>query len=286
MLAALRSWGRRGGKLGALSVGSYLLAEAGQLDGYRCTIHWENRAGFMERFPEIDCTGNVFEIDRKRYTCAGGTTSIDLMLEIVRLDFGPNLANAVANQFQHERIRSAGDRQRVGPERDLTGKSEKLRKIVELMADNLDEPYSAVQLAKSAGLSVRQVERLFLRHLEHDAGTLLHAAQAGAGARTAAPDQHADPRRGDRHRLHLALLFRAELPAAIRPPAFRGTPHDILRRARISAGTVRRCGARVGHEETGGDGDDDCDGREPPAWPKTENCRRPSACQPIGAPLA
>ena len=165
VLGALRSWGRRGGTLGALSVGSYLLAEAGQLEGHRCTIHWENRAGFTERFPEIECTGNVFEIDRKRYTCAGGTTSIDLMLEIVRTDFGPNLANGVANQFQHERIRSAGDRQRVGPERDLTGKSEKLRKIVELMADNLDEPFSAVQLAKSAGLSVRQVERLFLRHL-------------------------------------------------------------------------------------------------------------------------
>jgi AraC family transcriptional regulator, glycine betaine-responsive activator len=165
VLAALRSWGRRGGAMGALSAGAFLLAEAGQLEGHRCTIHWENRAGFKERFPEIECTGNVFEIDRKRYTCAGGTTSIDLMLEIVRSDFGQNLANEVANQFQHERIRSAGDRQRVGPERDLTGKSEKLRKIVELMADNLDEPYSAGALAKAAGLSVRQVERLFLRHL-------------------------------------------------------------------------------------------------------------------------
>ena len=165
VLAALRAWGRKGYAMGALSVGSHVLAEAGQLDGYRCTIHWENRAGFKERFPEIECTGNVFEIDRKRYTCAGGTTSIDLMLEIVRGDFGVALANEVANQFQHERIRSAGDRQRVGPERDLTGKSEKLRKIVELMADKLDEPLSAVQLARSAGLSVRQVERLFLRHL-------------------------------------------------------------------------------------------------------------------------
>lgn len=165
VLAALRAWGRRGGSLGALSVGSYLLAEAGQLDGYRCTIHWENRAGFMEKFPDIECTNNVFEIDRKRYTCAGVTTSIDLMLEIVKRDFGSNLANEVANQFQHERIRSAGDRQRVGPERDLTGKSDKLKRIVELMADHLDEPFSAVQLAKTAGLSVRQVERLFLRHL-------------------------------------------------------------------------------------------------------------------------
>jgi transcriptional regulator GlxA family with amidase domain len=69
----------------------------------------------MERFPEIDCTGNVFEIDRKRYTCAGGTTSIDLMLEIVRADFGANLANEVANQFQHERIRSAGTASASGP---------------------------------------------------------------------------------------------------------------------------------------------------------------------------
>lgn len=169
-LGALRAWGRRGGMLGALSAGSYLLAEAGQLEGHRCTIHWENRAGFKERFPDIECTGNVYEIDRKRYTCAGGTTSIDLMLEIVRCDFGANLANEVANQFQHERIRSAGDRQRVGPERDLTGKSEKLKKIVEMMADNLDEPYSAVELARAAGLSVRQVERLFLRHLNMTPG--------------------------------------------------------------------------------------------------------------------
>lgn len=165
VLSALRGTGRRGSALGALSAGSHLLAEAGQLEGYRCTIHWENRAGFMERFPSIECTGNVFEIDRKRYTCAGGTTSIDLMLEIVRRDFGVNLANAVANQFQHERIRSAQDRQRVGPERDLTGKSEKLKTIVELMADNLDEPFSAIEIARAARLSVRQVERLFLRHL-------------------------------------------------------------------------------------------------------------------------
>jgi transcriptional regulator GlxA family with amidase domain len=170
VLSGLRTLGRRGAALGALSVGSHLLAEAGQLEGHRCTIHWENRAGFKEKFPDIDVTGNVFEIDRKRYTCAGGTTSIDLMLEIVRVDFGAGVANEVANQFQHERIRSAGDRQRVGPERDLTGKSEKLRKIVELMADKLDEPLSAVQLAKSAGLSVRQVERLFLRHLNMTPG--------------------------------------------------------------------------------------------------------------------
>ncbi len=170
VLNLLRKIGRDGGALGALSVGSHVLGDAGLLDGYRCTIHWENRAGFQEQFPKVECTGNVYEIDRKRYTCAGGTTSIDLMLAIVREDLGQDIANLVANQFHYERVRSSVDRQRIGPERDLIGKSDKLRKIVERMADNLDEPLSAAQLARHAGLSVRQVERLFLRHLNMTPG--------------------------------------------------------------------------------------------------------------------
>ncbi|WP_296745716.1 GlxA family transcriptional regulator [Mesorhizobium sp.] len=169
-LAALRTWGRRGAALGGLSVGAYLLAEAGQLDGHRCTIHWEYRAGFLENFPDIDCTSNVYEIDRKRYSCAGGTTSTDLMLEIVRRDLGPEMANRVANYLQHDRIRSSHDRQRVGQERDLNGVSDKLQKILRFMADSFDSPYSAKALAREAGISVRQVERLFLRHLKTPPG--------------------------------------------------------------------------------------------------------------------
>ena len=165
ILAALRMVGRRGGALGGLVMGSEMLADAGLMSGYRCTIHWENRAAFREKYPDIECTANIFEIDRKRYTCAGGTTAIDLMLEIIRGDFGPAIAAEVANQFQHERIRPATDRQRIGRERDLNGKSEKLRMVVELMADHLEDPLTAVQLASSVKLSVRQIERLFLRHL-------------------------------------------------------------------------------------------------------------------------
>jgi AraC family transcriptional regulator, glycine betaine-responsive activator len=165
ILSAIRAQGRRGGGLGAIVVGTVLLAQAGQLDGHRCTLHWENRAAFQDQFPAVECTGNVFEIDRKRYTCAGGTTALDLMLEIIRGDLGADIANEVANQMQHERIRSGSDRQRAGRERDLSGRSEKLRKVVELMADNLEDPLTAGKLANAVKLSVRQVERLFLKHL-------------------------------------------------------------------------------------------------------------------------
>ncbi len=170
MLARLRERSRRGGAVGGLSLGSHVLAQAGLLQGYACTIHWENRTSFQEEFPQVNCTGNVFEIDRNRYTSAGGTTAIDLMLNIIQQDFGPALAQDVANQFHHDRIRTAADRQRVGPERDLAGKSERLRHAVDLMGQHLEEPLAALEVARRVGLSLRQVERLFLKHLSMTPG--------------------------------------------------------------------------------------------------------------------
>jgi transcriptional regulator GlxA family with amidase domain len=170
VLSALRRWGRAGAALGALTLGSHILAQSGQLDGHRCTIHWENRAGFRESFPDIECSANVYEIDAKRYTSAGGTTSMDLFLEIIRRDLGAPIADEVAGQFQHERVRQTSDRQRVGPGRDLATKSPVLRQVIERMADNLENPLSIEKLARAAGLSARQMERLFAAEMKTTPG--------------------------------------------------------------------------------------------------------------------
>lgn len=170
IINALRTAGRRGAALGALSTGTHLLAQAGQLEGRRCTIHWENHAVFAERFPGIHCTGAVYEIDANRYTAAGGTTGMDLMLALIRQDFGADIATKIANNFQYEHIRSHDDRQRMSIEPNLAGKSAKLKRVVELMADNLEDPLNAEGMAAAVGLSVRQVERLFLKHLNSTPG--------------------------------------------------------------------------------------------------------------------
>ena len=108
ILAWLRRLERVGCRLGALTTGSYIFARAGLLDGYRCTIHWENLAGFREDFPGIDATlAEVYEIDRNRMTCSGGTAAMDLMLGLIAADHGRALATAVADQFIHERIRAS-----------------------------------------------------------------------------------------------------------------------------------------------------------------------------------
>ena len=65
VFAWLRRMARRPIEIGAISLGSYVLARAGLLDGYRCTLHWENLSGFTEAFPELEVTSELFEIDMR-----------------------------------------------------------------------------------------------------------------------------------------------------------------------------------------------------------------------------
>jgi transcriptional regulator GlxA family with amidase domain len=101
LFAWLRRADRSGAVLGAICTGAHLLARAGLLDGHRCTIHWENLPGFMEQFPEIDVSADLFEVDRNRLTCAGGTAARDLMLHLIARDHGQALAVKVSEQCLH-----------------------------------------------------------------------------------------------------------------------------------------------------------------------------------------
>ena len=82
LLDALRAMDKKKIPLGGMCTGSYALAAAGLLDGYRSTIHWENIASMREQFPKLNISSSLFVIDRDRYTCSGGISSIDLMLNL------------------------------------------------------------------------------------------------------------------------------------------------------------------------------------------------------------
>ncbi|HEY9539355.1 MAG TPA: GlxA family transcriptional regulator [Kiloniellaceae bacterium] len=165
VIATLRRQGRSGCRLGALSTGSYLLAWAGLLDGYRCTVHWENLDAFREDFPSLDVTGELFEIDGPRLTCSGGTASLDMMLSLIAQSHGRDLAAQVAEQFIHERIRDTHDHQRMSLQGRLGISHPKLLQVIGLMEGYLEEPLARAELARRAGLSSRQLERLFRRYL-------------------------------------------------------------------------------------------------------------------------
>jgi AraC family transcriptional regulator, glycine betaine-responsive activator len=138
----------------------------GLLDGYKCTLHWENLPGFAEAFPEIDATGGLFEIDRDRFTSAGGTTALDMMLTLIASQHGPELASSVAEGILHSPIRHHSEHQRMSLPARIGARHPKLVGIIEEMEENLEEPLSPSILAKQAGLSTRQLERLFRRYLD------------------------------------------------------------------------------------------------------------------------
>jgi AraC family transcriptional regulator, glycine betaine-responsive activator len=157
----LRRMAHDGVVLGSLCTGAYALVKSGLLDGYRCTIHWENMAGLRESHPRVRFQEELFVIDRDRVTCSGGTAPIDLMLAIVRAAFGKTLVADISNQFILERVRDGDDRQHIPIAARLGYNHGALVDIAALMEANFEEPLTAVELAKLAGLSLRQVQRMF-----------------------------------------------------------------------------------------------------------------------------
>ena len=151
--------------LGALCTGTYVLAKAGLLDGYRCTIHWENLASMREEFPKLQLSSNLFAIDRDRYTCSGGISSIDLMLNLIASIHGHQLVQQISEQFTCDRVRTEKDAQRA-PLQYLIGASQpRLVDAVTLMENNVEEPLTLDEVASYVGISRRQLERLFNRYL-------------------------------------------------------------------------------------------------------------------------
>lgn len=165
-LAILRKAVRSGVRVGSLSTGTYLLARAGLLDGYRSTIHWENRPAFQEEFPHLVCTDKLYEIDRDRLTCSGGSAAMDLMLHLITERHGADLARRVANQFHHDRIRDERDNQSGGRLERMSSLPPAVRSAVRLMQRHVEDTISIAEIAEKIGMSPRQLERLFLRYLQ------------------------------------------------------------------------------------------------------------------------
>ncbi len=159
--AWLRRMASRGVTVGGVCTGPLLLARAGLLDGHRCTIHWENVESFAEEFPELDITATLFEIDRRRCTCSGGTAPLDMMINLIAADYGRELAQTVAEQMLHTFVRHPYDAQRMSFQHRTGISDPKVLAAVATMEALLEHPVSIEDLADGVGVSARQLERLF-----------------------------------------------------------------------------------------------------------------------------
>ena len=165
VLAWLRRQARTGATLAAVCTGAHVLAKAGLLDGRRATIHWESHDSFAETFPDVHLHRQVFVDDGARLTAGGGTSSIDMMLHVIGRAQGADLAAQIADQMLHTGIRTGRDHQRLSIATRIGIRHPRLAAVVERIEANLENPVSPPQLAADAGMSTRQLERLFMRYL-------------------------------------------------------------------------------------------------------------------------
>ena len=161
----LRRQASRGAILVALESGAWLLARAGLLRNRRATTHWSILAGFAEQFPDALVREQVFTADGPVMTCAGGTASLDLMLHLISERHGPRLASEIADQMLHYPIRVGESPQRhtMGAATDALHPD--VKAAIALIEEHIDEPWPVPKIAARLGISQRQIERLFQRHL-------------------------------------------------------------------------------------------------------------------------
>jgi AraC family transcriptional regulator, glycine betaine-responsive activator len=226
--AGLRRLARSGTALGALCTGSFALAEAGLLRGYRCAVHWEDLPALQEEFPDTEFVEDMYAVDRDRITCTGGVAPLDMMLAVVEARLGRDLAAEVSAQFIVERGRAGVERQPTAPWARAAARNTRLAEAVRLIEGSVDAPLAATEVADKVGISVRQLERLFRQHLDTTPGAFSASVRLGRARallrQTAMPITDVAVACGYDSASHFSTAFRARFGHAPRAERARPVP--------------------------------------------------------------
>jgi transcriptional regulator GlxA family with amidase domain len=150
---------------GGVGAGVLWLAEAGALNGVRTAFPWSLYADADSRADQAIFTPHLYEIDGNRLTCCGGAASVDFALTLIDIIFGSNVQAPVKELLCVDRVRGRDERQRVALQARFGTLQPKLTEAVTLMETNIEEPLSTDEIAQLAGVSRRQLERLFKQYL-------------------------------------------------------------------------------------------------------------------------
>ncbi|WP_018236792.1 GlxA family transcriptional regulator [Ensifer sp. BR816] len=144
-----------------LCTGSFILAEAGLMKEHQTCVSWLHYHEFRERFPDHDVRPDrLFNLDRKRGSCAGGSSAADLAAALVRRHISRDAERNALEVLQIEKARSQFDIQTRQPLHDYVNDNRVMATLIN-MEQHLEGGITIEQLAASVGLSRRQLERLF-----------------------------------------------------------------------------------------------------------------------------
>jgi transcriptional regulator GlxA family with amidase domain len=161
LLAFIRTASKTSRRIASICTGSFILAEAGLLDGKRATTHWLYARDLQARFPAVKMEEDrIFIIDGNVWTSAGMTAGIDLALAMAEKDLGTETAHAIAQKLVVFHRRAGGQSQHSAL-LELEPKSDRIQNALAYAKKNLHTPLTVDRLAEAAHLSPRQFSRAF-----------------------------------------------------------------------------------------------------------------------------
>lgn len=244
-----RAW-ERGARLASICSGAFVLASTGLLDGRRATTHWRYAGALAERHPAIDVDARVLYVDEQRLlTSAGSAAGIDLMLHIIRGDFGAAAANSVARRLVMPAHRSGGQAQyiQMPVPKDRSGE---LSSFLDRVRANLKHDWRIESMAREMGMSSRSFQRKFMQSTGATPARWLAQVRIDEAKRLLETSRHPIERVADLTGFGSVQVLRVHFrrSVGVAPSEYRERFAMTYSRSRSVDGTA---GQRRGHDQRG-----------------------------------
>jgi AraC family transcriptional activator FtrA len=161
LVRKLREAYARGARICSICSGVFILAAAGLLTGKRATTHWKYIDLLASRYPDIVVEPNALYVDEGRIlTSAGSAAGLDMLVHVVRKDFGSKVANQVAQRLVIPPHREGGQAQFV-PRPVAADERGRLARLLDWIRAHLAAEHTIESLAAQASMSPRTLQREF-----------------------------------------------------------------------------------------------------------------------------
>jgi len=161
LLRRVRAAYERGARICSICSGVFVLAAAGILNGKRATTHWRYAQLLAERYPGVVVEPNALYVDEGRVlTSAGSAAGLDMLIHLVRKDYGTRIANQVARRLVIPPHRQGGQAQFI-PRPVAKDERGRLSTLLDWLRAHLAERHSIESLAARVSMSPRTLQREF-----------------------------------------------------------------------------------------------------------------------------
>jgi AraC family transcriptional activator FtrA len=161
LIAALRRAHARGARLCSICSGAFVLAHAGLLDARKATTHWRYFDRLAAAFPAIAIEADALYVeDGGIVTSAGSAAGLDMLLHLVRSDFGADIANRVAQRLVIPAHRDGSQAQLVARPLPQVG-TDPIAQTMDWIRENLRAGHTLTSMAAQSRLGVRTFQRRF-----------------------------------------------------------------------------------------------------------------------------